>query len=109
MVLVAGVALALPAAADEYLQGMVNSVNVNCFSVMGPKNTVAMITLKPGTNMPAALRPGVQIRFYCYQNPVNGQLVLTGIEEISATKLGPVAEPGINVPFTNGEVYIPLP
>ena len=55
------------------------------------------------------MRSGVKIRLIAYENPVSHELILEEIEEVSNGLLRAPEEPGINVPFTDGKVYVPIP
>ncbi len=115
------VALALPGLAQVNpdagsvweIEGWVNSVQWNYFTVMGGVNAqtvVNRVMLKPGTNMPQTIMSGVKIRLIAVKDS-QGQFVLDEIEAISKSEL-PQPTPGmviVPVPIPGVPVPIPVP
>jgi len=96
------------------IEGLVNSVQWNYFTVMAGANaqtTINRVMLKPGTNMPQEIMSGVKIRLIAFKD-TQGQYVLDEIEAVSKGVLPaptPAPVPVVPVPVPGVPVPVPVP
>lgn len=109
-----GLAQVHPDAGSWYeIEGIVNSVQWNYFTVMAGANaqtTVNRVMLRSGTNMPQEIITGCKIRLIAFKDS-QGQYVLDEIEAITRGTVLPAPTPALvpTVPIPIPGVPVPVP